>query len=267
MTGPSGVDAERRQFLVRVLCPELVDVVFGKNFLALLGGQIGEGLEAVTHDTAWFVSKANKSSAVGQVSPFRNRPVRSQTSLPDVFSEVIGEPDGVDRPAEERPRGREYKVDSAVSPAMVDPGDPAPEVQAPNQHGELVAPDLEGPTVVYFYVEDGTPGCATQADQFTLEAEVYEEADVAVYGVSTDDVDSHRAFADEHGVEYDLLADPDGEVCEAFGVPRDHGGRAERTTVVIVDGEVHRVYEGVSADGHARDVLLDLLDDGLVSID
>lgn len=149
---------------------------------------------------------------------------------------------------------------------MLQPGDPAPDVEAPNQRGETVAPSFDDPTVVYFYVEDGTPGCATQADQFVREADAYEDADVTVYGVSTDDVDSHREFASEHGIEYDLLADPDAEICEAFGVPLDHADRPERTTFVLADGEIKRVYEGVSADGHARDLMLDLLDEGIASL-
>ena len=149
---------------------------------------------------------------------------------------------------------------------MLEADDPAPDVEAPNQDGETVSPDFEEPTVVYFYVEDGTPGCATQADQFTREADAYDDADVAVYGVSTDDVDSHREFADAHDVPYDLLADPGGDLCEAFGVPRDGQGRAERTTFVLADGEVKAVYGGVSADGHARDVLMDMLDDGLAEL-
>jgi peroxiredoxin Q/BCP len=149
---------------------------------------------------------------------------------------------------------------------MLDAGDPAPDIDAPNQHGETVAPEFDAPTVLYFYVEDGTPGCSTQADQFSREADAYADAGVTVYGVSTDDVDSHREFAESEGIDYDLLADPDGELCAAFGVPRDHDGRSERTTFVLADGEIQRVYEGVSADGHARDVLLDMLDDGLVSL-
>jgi peroxiredoxin Q/BCP len=149
---------------------------------------------------------------------------------------------------------------------MLSTGAPAPDVEAPNQHGESVSPDFESPTVVYFYVEDGTPGCSTQADQFEREREAYDDAGVAVYGVSTDGVDSHLEFAESEGIDYDLLADPDAELCDAFGVPRDSQSRAERTTFVLADGEVQRVYDGVSADGHARDVLMDMLDDGLVSL-
>ena len=150
--------------------------------------------------------------------------------------------------------------------APLDPGDPAPDIAAPNQHGDRVSPDAADPTVVYFYPEDGTPGCATEADQFAREADAYAEAGVTVYGVSTDDVDAHREFAAEHDVTYDLVADPTGEILDAFGVERGPDGRARRTTFVLADGAVHRVYTGVSPDGHARDVLVDLLDDGLVSL-
>jgi peroxiredoxin Q/BCP len=148
---------------------------------------------------------------------------------------------------------------------MLEPGDPAPEVSAPNQHGETVSPDYEGVTVLYFYPEDETPGCTVEAQQFGTEAESYADAGVTVYGVSTDDVASHAAFAEAEGIEFDLLADPEEVVCEAFGVPRITG-RAKRTTFVVVDGVVERVYESVDPDGHARDLLLDLLDDGVVEL-
>jgi peroxiredoxin Q/BCP len=151
---------------------------------------------------------------------------------------------------------------------MLEPGEAGPAVSAPNQHGETVRPSFDAPTVVYFYPEDGTPGCTTEAEQFGMEREAYEDASVPVYGVSVDDVDSHRAFAEETGVAFDLLADPDGTVADAFGVPRDGpGGTTPRTTFVLADGEVHRVYTDVSPAGHPRDVLADLLEDGLVTLD
>jgi peroxiredoxin Q/BCP len=149
---------------------------------------------------------------------------------------------------------------------VLQPGDPAPDVAAPNQHDESTAPSFESPTVLYVYPEDGTPGCTTEAGQFVRERASHEDAGVAVYGVSTDTVDSHRAFADEQGVWFDLLADPEGDVAEAFGVELRER-RAPRTTFVLADGAVHRVYESVDPDGHARDVMLDLLDDGLVELE
>jgi len=146
------------------------------------------------------------------------------------------------------------------------PGDEAPEVTLPNQHGERVTPGSAGPTVVYFYPEDGTPGCTTEAEQFTLEAETYRDAGVTICGISTDTVEDHAAFAEEQGVEFDLLADPDGEAVGAFDVERDPSDRAVRTTFVLADGEVKRLYEGVDPNGHPREVMLDLLDDGLVEL-
>lgn len=145
-------------------------------------------------------------------------------------------------------------------------GDPAPDIRAPNQHGEIVEPSLDGPTVLYFYPRDNTPGCTTEAKQFSKEHETYREAGVTVYGVSTDDVDSHRRFAENHDITIDLLADPDGEIANAYDVPTRSSGTTERMTYVIDDGAVIRVYPSVKPDGHARDILMDLLDDEIVHL-
>lgn len=146
-------------------------------------------------------------------------------------------------------------------------GAPAPEVSAPNQHGETVSVGVEEPTVVYFYPRDETPGCTTEAAQFDAELETYREAGVDVYGVSTDPVESHREFAAAHGIEFDLLADPDGDLVDAFDVERQPDGAASRTTFVLAGGEVKAVYTGVDPDGHAREVMTDLLDAGLADLD
>ncbi|MFB6353337.1 MAG: peroxiredoxin [Halobacteriales archaeon] len=148
----------------------------------------------------------------------------------------------------------------------LDPGDPAPAVRARDQQGNRVEPAFDDPTVVFFYPRDGTPGCTTEATQFEAERPAYADAGVTVYGVSTDDVDAHAAFAAEADLTVTLLADPDGELAAAFDVPVDDG-RAARTTFVLADGAIHRVYEDVRPDGHARRVLADLLDDGLVDVD
>ncbi|MBX0296091.1 peroxiredoxin [Haloarcula nitratireducens] len=146
---------------------------------------------------------------------------------------------------------------------VLEPGTAVPEVVAENQRGERVRPDFSRPTVVYFYPKDDTSGCKTEARQFEDRSDDYEEAGVTVYGVSTDDVDSHRDFAEAHDLGFDLLADPDGTVAEAFDVElRD--GRTPRTTFVVAQNQVVGVYEGVRPDGHATDVLRDLDEAGLV---
>jgi peroxiredoxin Q/BCP len=148
----------------------------------------------------------------------------------------------------------------------LEPGDPTPEVRAPTQNGDVIEPDWTGVSVVYFYPRDDTPGCTTEAEQFQTELESYRDADVAVYGVSVDDVDSHAEFAAEYGIEFDLLADSDGEVVDAFEVERTRGV-ASRTTFVVVDRVIQAVYTGVDPDGHARNVLADLLETGVVSLE
>ncbi len=145
-------------------------------------------------------------------------------------------------------------------------GDDAPNVTAQNQHGETVSPSFSNPTVVYFYPRDDTPGCTIEAKQFNTELESYREAGATVYGVSTDDVDSHGAFADKFDLEFDLLADPDGEIANSFGVEIENDF-TPRTTFVLADGEVKAVYPGVDPDGHAREVLQEMLDDKLVALD
>ena len=144
-------------------------------------------------------------------------------------------------------------------------GDSVPAVTARNQHGEEVRIDGENPTVLYFYPRDETPGCTTEARQFQRELDAYRDAGVTVYGVSTDDVDSHAAFCEAEGLTFDLLADPDGDLVEAFDVETRRGAAA-RTTFVLVDGTVERVYENVDPDGHARAVLRWMLEDGLVEL-
>jgi len=80
----------------------------------------------------------------------------------------------------------------------------------------------------------------------------------AVHGVSMDDVETHADFADEEGLLFDLLADPEGTVAAAFGVSTD-GGHTDRVTFLLGNGDVIETYEPELAEptGHARDVLED----------
>lgn len=144
-------------------------------------------------------------------------------------------------------------------------GTAVPTVTALTQDGEKVTVDGTEPTVLYFYPRDQTPGCTTEARQFERELDAYRDAGVTVYGVSTDSVTDHAEFCEAEGLSFDLLADPDGELVETFDV-ETRAGAAARTTFVLVDGVVERVYEAVRPDGHARDVLADLLDDGVVEL-
>ena len=142
---------------------------------------------------------------------------------------------------------------------MLEAGDTAPEFSPPNQHGETVAPDFDGATVVYFYPKDFTGGCTIEANEFQDALPEYRDADVTVYGVSKDDRETHADFAGEEGIDFELLADPDGEIADAFGVSLLDSGVTDRVTFLVVDGEVVATYDPELAEpvGHAREVLDD----------
>jgi peroxiredoxin Q/BCP len=75
---------------------------------------------------------------------------------------------------------------------VLETGTAVPEVSATTQDGERVTVEFAAPTVLFFYPRDGTPGCTTEARQFDAELDAFREAGAQVYGVSTDDADSHR---------------------------------------------------------------------------
>ena len=96
---------------------------------------------------------------------------------------------------------------------------------------ELVASDgqrldlgtLEGPAVVYFYPADGSPVCTLQAVEFNRRVDEYRAANVALVGVSVDDDDSHRCFAQDEGLRFPLISDAGSELTGALGLTKDYG--------------------------------------------
>ena len=137
-------------------------------------------------------------------------------------------------------------------------GDLAPEITAINQHGEEVTPTFTDPTVVYFYPKDFTEGCTIEANDFQDVLPQYREAGIEVYGVSMDDQESHVKFAEDEGILFELLADPDGTIAAAFGLDSEEG-YMDRRTFVLANGEIVATYDPELADpsGHAREVLDD----------
>ena len=122
---------------------------------------------------------------------------------------------------------------------------PAPEFTLPDQDGvELALTSLRGQwVVVYFYPKDDTPGCTAESCAFRDAHEAFTDAGVRVLGISSDDVASHRAFADKHRLPFTLLADVDSSVRRAYGVPKTLGLLPGRVTYVIdPDGIVRKVF-------------------------
>ena len=147
---------------------------------------------------------------------------------------------------------------------MVEEGKPAPDFTLRSDAGQDVSlSDLRGRTVVlYFYPRDDTPGCTTQARGLRDVYGEIQERGATVLGVSPDTEASHVKFRDKYGLPFPLLADPDHEVAERYGVwveKNMYGKKSmgiKRSTFVI-DGEgiVARAMLGVKPDDHADKVL------------
>lgn len=147
---------------------------------------------------------------------------------------------------------------------VIEEGKPAPDFELRDDEGKLVQlSSLRGrPVVVYFYPKDDTPGCTRQAFGLRDSYDAFHERGVTVLGVSPDDESSHQRFKSKYGLPFTLLADPDHEVAERYGVwiEKDRFGRKsmgiKRSTFVIdSEGNVAKALYGVKPDGHAELVL------------
>lgn len=153
----------------------------------------------------------------------------------------------------------------ATSPLAASPpvGGPAPGFALPDQKGETRRlEDFSGKwLVLYFYPKDNTPGCTTQACEFRDNIFAFRRLGAEIVGVSLDDVDSHRGFAEEHGLPFPLLADVDGKVAGEYGVLRNFGVvqlASRQTFLISPDGTIARHYEKVDVNAHSAEVLRDI---------
>jgi thioredoxin-dependent peroxiredoxin len=131
-----------------------------------------------------------------------------------------------------------------------------------NQDGHTVSlNDFAGKwLVVYVYPKDDTPGCTIQGKSFTATKQEFDDANIAVVGVSEDDVQSHKDFCNKFSFTIDLLADPNHDLLSAAGVAQSEykGTMYWNRTSFVIDpsGTLRKIYEKVNPEGHER-VLLD----------
>ena len=147
---------------------------------------------------------------------------------------------------------------------MVEEGASAPDFELASDAGTPVRlSTLRGqPVVLYFYPKDDTPGCTTQACGIRDAYDAFREKGAVVLGVSPDDEASHVRFKEKHRLPFTLLADPNHEVAESYGVwveKNAYGQKKmgiERSTFVIdPEGKVAKVMRRVKPETHAQDVL------------
>lgn len=135
---------------------------------------------------------------------------------------------------------QEKKVDLKV-------GDPAPVFEAKDDQGKTwKSSDVVGKKilVVYFYPADTTGGCTKQACGFRDDMKKLEEKDVVVVGVSGDSVRNHQLFKKKENLNFTLLADEQGKVANAFGVPFTKG---EKSVKAVIDGKEETLTRGGTA--------------------
>lgn len=146
----------------------------------------------------------------------------------------------------------------------IEEGAKAPAFTLTSDRGEKVRlSDQKGsPVVLYFYPKDDTPGCTKEACAFRDAQSDLQKAGAKVFGVSPDDIESHKKFRDKYELNFPLLADPDHKVAEKYGAWREknlYGKKSmgiQRSTFLIdAAGKVAKVWKRVSVDGHDAQVL------------
>ena len=150
---------------------------------------------------------------------------------------------------------------------VLETGQQAPEFELKDQSGQThKLLDYRGQTiVVYFYPKDDTTGCTKEACSFRDSFSEFKAAGVTVLGISPDSEKSHAKFAEKYELPFTLLADPDHQVCEAYGVwglkkfmGREYDGVFRTTFIVGPDGAVKHVFEKVKPENHSQEVLAEV---------
>jgi peroxiredoxin Q/BCP len=150
-----------------------------------------------------------------------------------------------------------FSVQSPARSTLIAAGEESPRFRVTAHDGRVIENTgvRQRPLVVYFYPRDETPGCTVEAHGFRDHSREFEAAGVDVVGVSTDSNDRHRSFASGHSLGFALVSDPEGKLASAFGVGV-RLGFAQRVTIIIAkSGLVAKVFESVTPDGHAEEVL------------
>ncbi|WP_437333814.1 peroxiredoxin [Sorangium sp. So ce394] len=164
------------------------------------------------------------------------------------------EPSGASGKAAEKPS---ETTGASAQPAALKPGDAAPDVTFKLHDGrEVKLSSLQGKQVlVYFYPKDDTPGCTIQAKGLRDGWADLQGAGLEVYGVSTQDAQSHQAFIQKYELPFPLVVDEGGAISSAFHVPMRNDLAARQSFLIGKDGKIKQVWLDVDPKEHAAAIL------------
>lgn len=143
-------------------------------------------------------------------------------------------------------------------------GEPAPDFSLMDQSGKVhrLSGYQGGWVVLYFYPKDDTPGCTKEACEFRDDHNRLTEMGVVLLGVSTDEIESHQAFAEKYHLPFPLLSDAHGEVAKRYGSLLQLGPIkfAKRHSFIIdPEGRIAHIYRDVTPKTHSDEVIAQLL--------
>jgi thioredoxin-dependent peroxiredoxin len=144
-------------------------------------------------------------------------------------------------------------------------GEMAPDFEMRDSRGKVSRlSELRGKksVVAYFYPKDFTPGCTTEAAEFTKDYEKFKDAGIEIVGISPDTEESHAKFRDKMRIPYQLVADTGNDVSRKYGVyglknfmGREYMGVNRSTFLVDKSGRLVRIFKRVKPAGHGKEVL------------
>jgi thioredoxin-dependent peroxiredoxin len=147
---------------------------------------------------------------------------------------------------------------------MLNQGEKAPSFETLDQDNNLVnLKDFLGQwVIVYFYPKDNTPGCTTQAKDFTHYLTEFSNLGVKIIGISPDSLTSHQKFRDKHNLSITLLSDPEHKIAENYGVwqlkkfmGKEYMGIIRTTFLINPEGNIAHLWTKVKVKGHVESVL------------
>ncbi|ASB49909.1 thioredoxin-dependent thiol peroxidase [Alkalitalea saponilacus] len=143
-------------------------------------------------------------------------------------------------------------------------GDKAPVFKGINQKGETISlGEYKGKKVVlYFYPKDNTPGCTAESCNLNDNYGAFQAKGYEIIGVSPDDEKSHQKFADKFGLQFNLIADTEKEILEAYGVwgekkmyGKTYMGVNRTTFIIDEDGVIEKIIAKVDTKDHASQII------------